>query len=522
MDPNNHQRHPHNAAAAAASTATDAGLMPPSSTSANGGKPDEGYYVSLTDDPSSYQRLSSHGLPQAQQPHQQPYDLLNDDYPRYPHKDHHHHHGHIANNTSNHDNDDASSILTEEGIHDFTGFCCVCLVMLIGDMSRGVMFPSMWPLVQSLGGTEVTLGYAVASFSFGRALVNPVFGHMSNVKGYTPTLVLSTAILLLGTLLYAQVPNFGTPQSLIASQTVLGIGSGTLGVTRAFVADVTAKRHRTKYMGLITAVQYGGFTVTPIFGAFFNHWLSNVDVHVGIVRWNMFTAPAYFMGTIVAVTLVTLLTCFRGRRKIITTTVTPALDATTAAPPPVATDDPALDPEKDGIMKVVAGTTLPPAPKVSARRLERDAAASALVVPWIPWLTVSDCAILGCMLLNVSTKGSIASFETLGIAVAQQHFALTSAVAGTIVACCGAIGVVALLSMGHLEQRCTDVQLVAGGMVVMVAGIASLSTVEHRDPYHNSPFLYGTAMFLIYAIGYPIGHTAVIGLFSKSTSKVLT
>lgn len=32
-----------------------------------------------------------------------------------------------------------SSVLTADGIHDTTGFACVCLVILIGDMSRGVV-----------------------------------------------------------------------------------------------------------------------------------------------------------------------------------------------------------------------------------------------------------------------------------------------------------------------------------------------------------------------------------------------
>lgn len=177
---------------------------------------------------------------------------------------------------------DMSSVLTADGIHDVPGFCVVCLVILIGDMSRGAMFPSMWPLVEKLGGDSVTLGYAVAAFSFGRILVNPVFGSWSHTWGYTNTLLLSTCLLLFGTFCYTQVLNVGRTQFLIVAQTLLGIGSGTLGVTRAFVADVTAKRSRTTYMAWITAVQYGGFTVTPFVGAIFNKTLGETtDIHWG-------------------------------------------------------------------------------------------------------------------------------------------------------------------------------------------------------------------------------------------------
>ena len=162
-----------------------------------------------------------------------------------------------------------SSVLTADCISDPIGFYVVCLVVLLGDMSRGCMFPTLWPLVESIGGNSVTLGYAVAAFSFGRILVSPVFGSWSHRYGYTRTLTLSVTIILAGTLLYAQVVNVGRPEFLVLAQMVLGVGSGTLGVTRAFVADVTPTRNRTTYMAWLTAVQYAGFTVTPLIGAGF-------------------------------------------------------------------------------------------------------------------------------------------------------------------------------------------------------------------------------------------------------------
>jgi len=129
-------------------------------------------------------------------------------------------------------------------------------------------------------------------------------------------------------------------------------------------------------------------------------------------------------------------------------------------------------------------------------------------------LTIYDCCILGCMLLNVSTKGSIACFETLGISMAMSHFEMDSAVAGSIVATCGSLGVIALLSMGYLATFLSDIQLISGGMVVMAIGIISLAGLDEDGA--NPSWRFTLAIFMIYSIGYPIGHTAVIGLFSKS------
>jgi ceroid-lipofuscinosis MFS transporter 7 len=194
-----------------------------------------------------------------------------------------------------------------------------------------------------------------------------------------------------------------------------------------------------------------------------------------IFRLNMYTAPAYFMTVIIAMTMVTMSRNFKDRTRTQTS--------------------------KDNKKK-------------SKLRTEIDDHANRTTSLG---LTVYDCCILGCMLLNVSTKGSISSFETLGISIAMSHFDMFASRAGIIVACCGTIGVVALLCMGHLTKYFTDVQLICGGMGVMSVGIFSLSFVN--DIEVNPSWRFTTAIFLIYSVGYPIGHTAVIGMFSKSKWK---
>lgn len=155
-----------------------------------------------------------------------------------------------------------SSVMTAEGLADPTGFWIICSVVLIGDMNRGVLFPIMWPLVKELGGNSVWLGYAVGAFSFGRIIASPSLGRWSIEKGYSKTLVTSTTIMLVGCIMFGQVYRVGSLAFLVVSQIVLGIGSATLGVTRAYVAEITATRQRTTYIAAITAVQYGGFTGT--------------------------------------------------------------------------------------------------------------------------------------------------------------------------------------------------------------------------------------------------------------------
>ena len=192
----------------------------------------------------------------------------------------------VSMDTDHADNGDnpislATSVMTATGLADPMGFFIICSVVLIGDMNRGVLFPIMWPLVQELGGNAVWLGYAVGAFSFGRIIASPTLGKMSIDSGYSKTLVISTTIIIIGSLLFASVYRVGSLYFLVFAQVILGVGSGTLGVTRAYVAEITATRERTTYIALQTAVQYGGFTITRIFGSFFMWALEDKRYEVG-------------------------------------------------------------------------------------------------------------------------------------------------------------------------------------------------------------------------------------------------
>lgn len=390
----------------------------------------------------------------------------------------------IDGSPSNNDKDEysispsmVSSVLTADGIHDPTGFGIVCLVILIGSTSRGIMFPTLWPLVESLGGSTVTLGYAVAAHAFGRILLSPVFGSWSVKYGYTITLTLSVVILLAGTVLYAQSQNVGSTQWLLFAQFILGVGSATIGVVRAFVAEITATRNRTTYLAWLTALQYAGSSVTPFIGAIFAKIFEEEGSGIGsgFFALDQYTCPAYFMSILCIITLILLRTSFQDRHR------------------PAA----------------------PVAKKKSRRQSQRDDFGNT---PAIFGLTTTYEACLACcILINVAAKGSISAFETLGITYAESHFDMYSARAGAIVATCGTIGLISLLSMGHLAKFLTDVQMIWGGASVMALGVFSL--IFLKDEVDNPSWRYFFAMFMIYAIGYPIGHTAIVGLFSKIVGR---
>lgn len=117
-----------------------------------------------------------------------------------------------------------------------------------------------------------------------------------------------------------------------------------------------------------------------------------------------------------------------------------------------------------------------------------------------------DMLIYGGFLLNLTTKGTIACFETLGAEYAITRFGLTPAEAGSVFATFGGVGVCVLLSMRVLCRYWNDVQLVLGGVSLMVLTcLIFVTSPAGAAGLHAFQF----AVFLIYSIGYPIGHTAV-------------
>jgi MFS transporter, ceroid-lipofuscinosis neuronal protein 7 len=191
----------------------------------------------------------------------------------------------------------------------------------------------------------------------------------------------------------------------------------------------------------------------------------------------MFTAPAYFMTAVCVFTIVLLMLYFKDRQRM---------------------------------------TTVKDKKKMTAK--QSAIAEVALSNVCFGFINTYEACILGCMLLNVSTKGSIGCFEALGVSFADRYVGMGSSTVGTIVACCGAIGVVALLCMGHLSTIMTDVQMICGGMIVMCFGTVSLASME-EDPDKASSWRYILSIFTVYSIGYPIGHTAVVAIFSKIVGR---
>lgn len=80
-------------------------------------------------------------------------------------------------------------------------------------------------------------------------MISPYFGGLSTKHGYQRVLMAASALIAAGALAYAVAWNNA---ALIGAQILMGVGSGTLGVTRAYVADKSTPEQRTYLLAYTT------------------------------------------------------------------------------------------------------------------------------------------------------------------------------------------------------------------------------------------------------------------------------
>lgn len=80
-------------------------------------------------------------------------------------------------------------------------------------------------------------------------MISPYFGNLSTKYGYRKVLMAASALIFAGAMIYGVA---WSPPSLIAAQVMMGLGSGTLGVTRAYVADKSTPEQRTYLLAYTT------------------------------------------------------------------------------------------------------------------------------------------------------------------------------------------------------------------------------------------------------------------------------
>lgn len=321
-------------------------------------------------------------------------------------------------------------------------------IVFVGDTSRGILFPVLSTLNATLRGTVIDLGYLVAIFSVGRLVITAPLGYMSDKYRHKLPLLLASSLLILGAILWANAYRTDKLAVLYVAQFLLGVGSGSLGVTRSFVVEQCEPKKRTEALALITALQYAGFTVSPIIGS----WLLTIGSSSS-PYWS-FALPPYFIALLALWCIIALLTVFRNIPAA-PVEYTHSSKEKEMTPPSKPTQLSQEEPQSPSESSAEYKSNLVEEGKSSnGMNSKRSTATSEKSGSKSGPQQLEDVqtfkrgmfyVIIGMFMLNIATKGSISVYETLGAQIGLTDYNMSTVALGALVSGAGAIGFCQLL-----------------------------------------------------------------------------
>lgn len=374
-------------------------------------------------------------------------------------------------------------------------FWTVVLVATLGELSRGLFVASLWPYFSSVGGSQSMLGVVSGAFSFSRMIGAPVLGVVADRVNHRTVLLLATVLLLVGNFFFALFPPVWL---FILCRLVIGIGASTLGEARGFVSLVTSSSQlKTVGISRVQSFQFAAGTVGQLFVAPFafmpaSTLSSSQTFSFTLSPLNM---GAWILVALSAVALILLLTKYKEPKRFAFSSVSTSM-----------------------------GQELEALPSVRQRQEAPSQPTN--------WRAVAFWS-----LLLLSTRFSIAVFETLFVLQTSRLFGWTLFANCMVLATLGAAGFGLLQRLRWLsdavarrwcrgESRQAEMRLLFVGMAAILVGTICVAFTPEPSPdsgtssgsggisaYRMSQFLFGA--FLIWAIGSALTQTLVNTLMSQ-------
>lgn len=127
----------------------------------------------------------------------------------------------------------------------------------------GIVLPLLPNYARELGASPLIIGIVAGSYSLMQFFSAPIWGAISDKIGRRPVILISVATSTLSYLIFSQSH---TVWLLLLSRVLAGIGSANVGVTQAYIADITTLENRSKSLGILGAAFGLGFVLGPPIG----------------------------------------------------------------------------------------------------------------------------------------------------------------------------------------------------------------------------------------------------------------
>jgi MFS transporter, DHA1 family, tetracycline resistance protein len=137
------------------------------------------------------------------------------------------------------------------------------LVVFLDNLGFAIVVPYLYFYMHSLGGTDLQYGILLASYALLSFIFTPVVARISDRYGRRRILLIALAVSSLAYFLFGAA---NVLWLLFVSRMMSGATAATVPVAQAYVADVTTRENRLRYLGLLGAAAGIAFITGPAIG----------------------------------------------------------------------------------------------------------------------------------------------------------------------------------------------------------------------------------------------------------------
>lgn len=146
-----------------------------------------------------------------------------------------------------------------------TLFAAVVPPLFIGMIDQTIVATALPDIAGDLGGLA-TVGMLITAYLAATAISAPVYGRLGDAFGRRKLMSIAIFVTMLGSLLCAIAPNFGT---LVAARVLQGFGGGGLiSLAQALLGQYVGPRRRARYQGYLAGIAIVASTFGPVVGGF--------------------------------------------------------------------------------------------------------------------------------------------------------------------------------------------------------------------------------------------------------------
>lgn len=143
-------------------------------------------------------------------------------------------------------------------------FFWLYITVFVNIIGFGMIFPILPLFAEKFNASSFQLGLLASIFALGQFLSAPLFGRLSDRFGRKPIILFSILASAISFFIIARASNLNI---IFLSRFLSGIASAAnFPIASSYIADVTPKEDRAKYMGRISGIFSLGFVIGPVFG----------------------------------------------------------------------------------------------------------------------------------------------------------------------------------------------------------------------------------------------------------------